>query len=198
MRLPRKSKFRCRAEASTYITLVIVVLGVIGGIYFYLKSSRDQTQTGGRAFANEVMQRVVLQRDMKFLSLHLSPQGKVDYPPSYIVRLMANTRDPGEPNPNYKLSGDLTFQNQFFEPSGTFTGEFSYPTGPASLEIRISHPAALWQVDYLNFTYTPRPTPTPTPFVPPPPPPTPTPTAIPTPTPTPTPEPEQKPHRRKR
>ena len=76
------------------------------------------------------------------------------------------------------MTGDLFFTSRFFDPAGVFRAEIQFPTGPAYLDLKISHPQALWQIDGLNWTWQP-----------PPPPPTP----MPSPTPTPTASPSAKP-----
>ncbi len=176
MRSPRNSAAAVRRENGSVIILILVVLAALGAGWYLLRSSRDKTQKGGRAFADEVAQRVVLQRDTKFLARALSQKAQMQYPPSFQMRLMDYVREPGVPSPQYKMKGEVLFTDQFFDPNGTFIAEFAYPTGPAFFEIHISHPAALWQIDDINWTWQ-RPTPTPTP----------TPSATPTPTPSPTP-----------
>ncbi len=172
-------------ESGSVIVLLLVVLAAVGVGWWLLKSSRDRREKEGLAFAHQAMQHVVLQRDQRFLDFYLSQKAQQQYPPSFRMRLMDYVREPGEPNPNYNLKGQVTFTQQFFEPNGSFIGEFAYPTGPAYFEVHISHPGALWQIDDINWTWNPpAPTPTPVPVV--------SATPIPLPTATPTPTPHKK------
>ncbi len=179
MRPPRNSAARFSDENGSVIILILVVLAALGVGWYFLKSSREKTEKGGRAFADEVARRVVLQQDTKFLARALSQKAQIQYPPSFQMRLMDYVREPGVPSPQYKMKGNIVFTDQFFDPNGTFIAEFAYPTGPAFFEIHISHPGALWQIDDINWSWQP-PAPTPTP----------TPSASLTPTPTPTPSPK--------
>jgi hypothetical protein len=182
MHCSRNFTSRGRRENGSVIVLLLVVLAAVGVGWWLLKSSRDRRETEGRAFADQAMQHVVLQRDQRFLDFYLSRQAQQQYPPSFRMRLMDYVREPGNPDPKYQMKGQVTFTQQFFEPNGTFIGEFAYPTGPAYLEVQISHPGALWQIDAINWTWNPpAPTPTPVPLV------SATPTPSPTPSPTPTP-----------
>ncbi len=155
-----------------------------------LKSNRDMREKEAWAFANEAARRVVLQQDIRFLDFNLTQKAQMNYPPSWRIRLMANIREPGQPNPEFQMKGKMHFTNQFFEPAGEFTAQFDFPHGPAYLELHISHPGALWVIDDINWTW---------PQTPPPPTPTPTPVLTPTPPPpTPTPSPSTSPSRKAR
>ncbi|MDQ2918299.1 MAG: hypothetical protein M3R10_00240 [Verrucomicrobiota bacterium] len=184
MRAPRFSEQR-RGEGGSVIILILVVLAALGAGWYFLRNSRVQREKEGRAFADQLAQHIVLQQDLRFLERAYSPEARLHYPPSFSMRLADNIRAPGQPNPQYKMKGQVTFTDQFFDASGDFIAEFAYPTGPAFLEVQVSHPGALWQVDAVNWTWTPQPTPTPSV----------TPAPSPTPTPSPTPSPAKKRHR---
>ena len=178
---------RTRAEGG--LALWIIVAALVGGALWFLYSSRRDGDKNARAFATEVAQRVAVNYDEKYLSVHLSPEGQAKYLPSFRERMMQNLRSFGPVKQPIPVSGDVRFSSGFFEPIGTFKADLVYPTMSASLELIISRGMTVWQVNEINLTWTPPPTPTPSP--------TPTPAFSASPTPSPTPE-QKAPRRRKR
>src|SRR4051812_22698207 len=180
MRSPRLT----RREEGSVIILLLVVLAAIGGGYWFMKQNRDMREKEAREFATEATNRIVLQRDQRFIDFNLTQKAQMTYPPSWRYRMLQLINDAGTPNPQWHFTKtEVVFQNQFFEPQGTFVAQFDYPNGPAFFEVHVSHPGALWVIDDLNWTWTPAaPTPTPTiaGMA------TPLPTAIPPPSPSPT------------
>ncbi|HEV3408852.1 MAG TPA: hypothetical protein VG095_01040 [Chthoniobacterales bacterium] len=146
-------------ERGSIIVLLLVVLAVLGGGYWFLKSYRDMREKEAWEFANRAADRIVLKRDSRFLDFNLTQRAQMNYPPSWRARMMHWVADVGTPSPQFQMKGDVTFKNYFFEPSGRFVAQFNYPTGPAYLELHISHPGALWVIDDLNWTWPPQPPP---------------------------------------
>ena len=155
---PRRKTNR---EGGQVIVLLLIVIAVIGGGLWFMKSYRDMREKEAWAFANEAADRIVLKRDQRFLDFSLTQRAQMTYPPSWRMRMLHHVAEPGTPNPKFNLKGDVAFKNYFFEPSGHFTAQFEYPTGPAFLELHVSHPGALWVIDDINWTWPPQPTPTP-------------------------------------
>lgn len=173
-----------RGESGQVIVLIIIIIAILGGGWWLLRWNRDKRIKEAWAFANEATNRIVFQQDVRFLDIHLTPKARLNYPPSWRMRLMHNIREPGQISPGFDLKGETFFVQQFFEPSGRFLAHLTTATGPAVLEMHVSRPGVMWLIDDLNWTWQPPPTPTPTPFV------------MPTPAPSPTPSP--KPSKRKR
>ena len=186
MRLHRHA--RVRAEGG--LALWIIVAALVGGAFWFLYSSRRDGERNARAFASEVVQRIAVNYDEKYLHVHLSPEAQTKYLQSFRDRMLQNLRSFGPVKQPIPLTGNVRFNSYFFEPSGTFRADLIYSTMTATLDLEITRGMTVWQVNDINLTWTPPPTPTPAP--------SPTPEMSPTPTPTPTPEPKAKPPRRKR
>ena len=150
-------------QAGQVIVLILIVLALLGGGAWWLFNSKRQSEGEARAFAQQAAERMALQFDRKFLDQHLGLEAQVQFPPSFRERLLNRLRDLGVPAPQIDLEGKVTFTSRFFEPRGQFRARLMYPEKPAFLDLAVSRPHALWQIDYLNLTYVPTPTPTPTP-----------------------------------
>ena len=150
-------------ERGQVIVLILIVLALIGGGAWWLFTSKRQSETDARVFAQQAAERMAIQFDRKFLDQHLGPEAQVQFPPSFRERLLNHLRELGVPSPQIDLEGKVTFTSRFFEPSGQFRARLMYPEKPAFLDLAVSRPHAHWQIDYLNLTYVPTPTPTPEP-----------------------------------
>ena len=173
-------------ESGQTIVLILIALAIIGGGWWFLNSSRASNEKSAWAFANDAATRIVLQQETRFLDRALSPSAQVLYPPSWRERLIAMIRETGTPQSDMRLRGHVEFVSGFFDPSGEFIAEWKFPNGPASIDLKISHPHQSWQIDGINWTWQPPPPPTPTPTA------TPEPTAPPEPTATPSPAPRRR------
>ena len=145
------------------LPLLLIVLLILGGILWWLYSSRTKDEKNARAFATEVVKKVAIDYDEKFLHIHLSPEGQVQFLKSWRDRLMDQLRTFGVPAQPLDVQGDVVFSSYFFEPRGTFRTQLKYPTTSAQLEVNISRGMAVWQVDSINVIWTPPPAVTPTP-----------------------------------
>jgi hypothetical protein len=167
-----------RVKGEGGIPLLVIVLLILGGIVWWLYSSRVDAEKNARIFATEVAKQVAINYDEKFLHIHLSPEGQVQYLKSWRDRLLDRLREFGALAQPLDVQGDVSFSSYFFDPKGTFRAQLNYPTTSAQLELGISRGMTVWQIDTINLIWTPPPAPTPTP--------------TPMPTPTPTPEPKRK------
>ena len=147
------------------LVLLIILLAILGGGFWYMTQSKQANEKAARAFAQDAATRILLQHDDRFLAFSLAPEVQVTYPPSWRYRLFTRLQEMGAPTSNIELNGGVTFTSGFFEPKGDFHAKLNFADGPASLDLQISHPRALWQIDAINFTWTPHvePTPSPTP-----------------------------------
>jgi|ERR1043166_2496317 hypothetical protein len=166
------------------IALLVIVLLLLGGIVWWLYSSRQDAEKNARIFAKEVVQRVAVNYDEKYLHVKLSPEAQVQYLKSWRDRLMDRMRELGVPAQPIDVQGDVTFTSYFFDPHGMFQSKLKYPNTSATLEVGVSRGMTVWQVDTINVIWEPPPVPTPTPGM--------EPSPTPVPTPTPTPEPKRK------
>lgn len=180
MKLARHS--RIKAEG---LAIWLVLLAILGGGVWFLYSSRNDSQKEARAFADEVIQKVVVNYDEKYLELRLSNSARAQFTLMWRTRLMQYLRGFGQLSKPIETTGDVLFTSHFFNPVGNFRADLTYPTQTAYLELTVSKGMTAWQVDQINLVWNPPPTPSPTPG------------AAATPTPTPSPTPAQKPRRKK-
>ena len=175
---------RIRGEGGLAIFVILLVL--VGGGVWFLYSSRASAEKDGRAFANEVVKKVAVEYDAKYLNLVLSPRAAVVCMPSCRELLARRFREFGPVTKPIETTGDIQFTNKFFEPRGTFKARMTYPTMTVTLDLLISRAISGWQIDEIIWGgWEPVPgaaaTPTPAAVMAPSPSPTPTPTPTPTP-----------------
>jgi hypothetical protein len=164
----------------------VIVLLLLGGIVWWLNSSRQDAQKNARIFVTEVAKRVAINYDEKYLHVHLSPDAQKTYLRSSRDRLLDRLREFGALTQPIEVQGDVVFTSYFFDPHGQFHALLKYPAGPAQLDIDISRGMTVWQVDAISLSAVPPVAATPAPA----------PVAA-SPTPTPTPEPAQRSKRKR-
>ena len=161
------------------LPIVIILIALVAGILWFVYSSRTDASKDARKFANEVVKKVAVDFDDKYLHIHLSPEGQRTYLPSVRERIFARLREFGPLTKPPEAKGDVLFTSGFYDPHGAFKADLVYSNFTAQLEIEM-----------ITLTGNPPPTPTPVPSA--------TPEMSASPTPTPTPEEKQKPRRKKR
>ena len=164
---------RIKAEG---LGIWIVVVAILGGAVWFVLSSRTEGDKNGRAFANEVIQKVAVEYDEKYLEERLSPAARTQYLPYWRSRLFQYLRGFGPPAKPPETKGTVSFTSHFYDPRGTFRTDLTYAHTTAYLELTVSKERR-WQIDEINLVWNPPPAPTPTP--------SPVMAASPTPTPTP-------------
>jgi hypothetical protein len=184
MRLART--IRIKAEGG--LALFVILLLILGGIAWWLYSSRRDAEKSAHLFATEVAKRVAVNFDEKYLHVNLSPDAQKTYLKSARARLLERLREMGVPAQPIEVEGQVYFTSYFFDPRGTYHAKLKYPTTSAQLDMDISRGMTVWQVDSIILPWTPSQTATPPPA---------SAVASPTPTPTPTPAPQQKPRRKR-
>jgi hypothetical protein len=170
------------------LPLLIIVLALLAAGLWFLYSSRAEAQKKGRQFAEQVVQTMAVNYDVRFLNTHMSPQAQANYIPSWRDRMVGFLKGFGPMTKPIATKGDLTFTSVFFDPHGRYESELTYANQTAKMTLGISRGMNAWQVEEIELTWPPPPSPTPTPVI----------QASPSPTPTPTAAPEQNPQRRKR
>src|SRR5436190_2052626 len=102
---------------------------------------------GGKEFANEALQKIVVQHDINFLGSHLSPQARMNFPVSAQQEFMNDIVQMGSPVGAIDLQGQMEFTSRFFEPHGAFHARINYPARYADFDVSISDPGGRWQID---------------------------------------------------
>lgn len=145
---------RQRSESGEGFIFILIVLALIGAGVWWLTTMKRDTEREAREFANEVGMRLAVNYDSKYFSLHTAPNAQASYPPSFRDRLIYNLKQLGTPAQPLKVTGKVEFTSYFFEAKGKFRVELEYPSAPAYLDLAVSHPKALWQIDAINLTWT--------------------------------------------
>jgi hypothetical protein len=141
---------RLKSSGQVLVILgIVVVLLFIG--YWWLYSNKQTMAKEGRAFGKEALQRIAVQHDLNFFSSHLSPEARLQFPPSAQQDLISRLQKLGAPVGPVDVQGDIVFQSQFFEPRGNFHARINYPARGAEINISISHPVGRWQIDDIAF-----------------------------------------------
>jgi hypothetical protein len=148
----KELKMNSRSKSSGQIlAIVIIVLALIGGGFWWLFTNKQSMAKEGREFGREAIQRIAVQHDLAFFSSRLSPAARLQFPPSAQQDLISRMQKLGTPAGPLEVQGDILFQSQFFEPSGNFHARINYPARGAEINIAISHPVGRWQIDDVAF-----------------------------------------------
>lgn len=148
MRLRRRS-----SVSGQIIGVLIILLVIVGGGYWFLNGNKARAEADARAFAAEAMQRLAVQYDSAFFAAHLGRDARIEFPPSRQANYLAKFRELGVPMQPIPIEGDVRFKSGFFEPSGFFKGTLNYPSQPGSIEIAISRPSGRWQIDNIDIKW---------------------------------------------
>ena len=185
MKLSRHSNIRGEGFA-----IWIIVLALLGGVVWFLYSSRTDAVRDAHTFAHQTAQKVAVEFDDRYLRTHLNPEYQITHPPSWRVRFFDMLRDFGPITKPIETTGDVQFSSQFFDPHGTYRSTLNYAASTEHLEITISKGMSGWRIDEITIAWNPKPKPTPSPAA--------AMTPSPTPSPTPTAPPPQPPKKKKR
>ena len=139
-------------ESGQGLVILIIILLIIGGGFWYLFSNKKTMDREARAFGREMIEALTVKHDVNFFVNHLSPQMKLDYPPTQQQFVISQFQQLGLPQQPIKIDETITFESQFFSPRGHFTGHLFYPTQAATLDIDVSHPVGKWQLDNMTFS----------------------------------------------
>jgi hypothetical protein len=146
MKINPKSK----SSAQMLVILgIVVVLLLIG--YWWLDSNRQTMAKSGKEFGKEAVQRIAVQHDLNFFGSHLSPEARLQFPPSAQQDLLTRIEKLGAPVGPVDVQGDVVFQSHFFEPHGNFHARINYAARGAEINVSISHPVGRWQIDDVAF-----------------------------------------------
>jgi len=147
-----KLRSQLKLSGEGFLPIVIVVVLLIGGGLWYLYSNKAATDREAREFARDAVKRLTVDHDRRLLDERLSPQAKLDMPPSQRDYLIQRLTQFGVPQQPIQMDENITFQSYFFEPSGIFTAQLNYPGQGAMLQMATSHPVSRWQIDNVTFT----------------------------------------------
>ena len=161
-----KLSSRSKLAGEGLIPLIVIVLAIIGGMLWYLYSTKATTDRECRAFGHSIINRLVVNHDGSVLQTELGPEMKMNFPPSGQKYAMDRFNQLGVPQQPINIEDNVTFDSFFFRPHGFFTAHLNYPGQELVLQIAVSHPETKWQVDDITG---PAPAPREAPAAPPPP-----------------------------
>jgi hypothetical protein len=142
-----------RKSSGQVVVLLIIVVALLGGAWWWLNSSKENSAREGKAFANELVQKIVVQHDLNFFASRLSPQARMNFAaPTAQQEFINEIARHGTPVGPIDVQGKIEFQSQFFEPHGSFHARINYPAQPGEINFTISHPVGRWQIDEITFT----------------------------------------------
>jgi hypothetical protein len=142
---------------------------LLGGAWWWLDSSKQNSAKEGTAFAKEAFQKIAVQHDGNFFISRLSPQMRMAFAaPTAQQEFMNEIVKLGAPVRPVDVQGKIEFNSQFFEPHGSFHARIYYPARYADMDITISHPVGRWQIDQIAFIPQPEQPAMPAPAAPPP------------------------------
>ncbi|HZS16332.1 MAG TPA: hypothetical protein VFA51_00195 [Candidatus Udaeobacter sp.] len=145
-------KIKSQLKSSGQILVIVIIVLVLLGIgYWWLDSNKRQMAREGNQFGRQVIQELIVNRNVKFFGDHLSPSMRLQYPPSAQQDLMTQLAKLGTPLSPPNIEGEIVFQSHFFEPNGVFHAHINYPTRGADINVAVSHPVGRWQIDELTF-----------------------------------------------
>ncbi len=143
---------KTRKQNGEGLVIVIIVLAIIGIGVWWLYDHKNTMDREARAFGRDMIQRLVVNHDVDYLAANMSPQMKLQYPPSQIAYAKNMFNQAGVPQQPLNIEENVTFESTFFEPHGTFQAKLFYPSGAATIQLAISHPVSKWQVDDMTYT----------------------------------------------
>src|SRR4030095_9610786 len=145
-------KINRRLQSSGQIVVILSIVVVVLFIgYWWLYSNKQKMAQEGSAFGKEAIQKIAVQHDVNFFGSHLSPQARIQFPPSAQQEFIGRIGKFGSPVGNVDVQGDVVFQSQFFEPRGNFHARIQYPTRGAEINVSISHTVGGWHIDDVAF-----------------------------------------------
>jgi hypothetical protein len=145
-------KMNSRSKSSGQVlSIVIIILALVGAGFWWLFSNKQTMAKEGQEFGREAVQRIAVQHDLNFFSSRLSPEARLQFPPSAQQDFMSRIEKLGTPAGPVDVQGDILFQSQFFEPRGTFHARINYPARGAEINVSVSHPVGRWQIDDVAF-----------------------------------------------
>jgi hypothetical protein len=146
MILPRKGR-SCGDAGS--VLLAIIVLLVLGGMFYFLYHLRRMSESEGRQFASQVIQRCAFQHDVKFLHSVVAADRRLAVSPGMDQQFIDTLAKLGAPSSNYTVTGELEFDNYFFSPHGTFKSILTFADRHGTFYVSVARPSGIWLVtDY--------------------------------------------------
>lgn len=142
----------CRVRQSGQgLVVLIILLAIIGGGVWWLFSFKNQRDKEARAFGRTMIERLTINHDVAFFANSLSPQARLQYPPSNQQYIISKLKELGVPAQPIAIEESVTWESHFFRPQAIFIAQLNYPGRAAKIQIATSHPVGKWQLDNLEL-----------------------------------------------
>ncbi|MEY2493467.1 MAG: hypothetical protein QOH24_2418 [Verrucomicrobiota bacterium] len=142
-----------RSQGGSVVLFVIILLAVIGGGWYALSNLRRNSEVEGQQFAREVIERVAVQHDGRYLHSIVPADRRIAFPPATEQGFIDGFTKLGAPDRNFALEGNFTFESYFFSPQGTFKAILTYPDRHATIFVSIAKPSGYWVLRDLAVTW---------------------------------------------
>lgn len=141
-----------RQDASVVLFLLIVLALIGAGIYMMF-DFRKSREAEAREFGKEVVQRLAVEHDLKYLHLIVPVEHRPEFTPGREESFIETFKSLGVPQPGWHLEGDVSFENYFFARKAIFKAMLTYPERHATISLNISCPRGPWQLNSLGITW---------------------------------------------
>jgi hypothetical protein len=140
-------------EKGSAVVFVIILIAVVAGGWYALSTMRRNSEVEGRQFAREVMERVAIQHDGRYLHSIVAADRRIAFPPATEQGFIDQFSKLGAPDRNFKVDGNLVFESYFFSPQGTFQSILTYPDRHATMYVSIAKSSGYWVLRDLGVTW---------------------------------------------
>jgi hypothetical protein len=135
-----------KAEVGSFALAIILVL-LIGGMFFFLYGKRRASESEGREFADNVIQHCAFGHDVNFLRSVVAENRRLAVPPAKDQEFIDILAKLGTPDRNYSLTGNLQFDNYFFSPQGVYKSILTFPDRHGTFFVSVARPGGTWLVE---------------------------------------------------
>ena len=140
-------------ESGSALLFVIILIMVIAGGWYGLSTLRSNSEIEGKQFARDVIERIAVQHDGKYLHSVVAADRRIAFPPATEQGFIDGFTKLGAPDRNFSVDGDLTFESYFFSPHGTFKSILTYPDRHATILVTVAKPRGYWVLTDLAITW---------------------------------------------
>jgi hypothetical protein len=147
-----KLNLRSKLSGEGFLPIVIVLVLILVGVWWYLESTKKSTEREGIRYGHEVIDRLVVKHDRSLLDQDLDPQAKIEMPPSQRDYMIQRFAQLGVPAPPIKIDDNVSFDSGFFHAHGIFTATLNYPGQAATLQIATSQGDTKWLINNITLS----------------------------------------------
>src|SRR5436309_15934381 len=114
-------KLNTRLRSSGQVVVVLVIVLVLLGIgYWWLNSTKQEMAKDGKEFANEALQKIVVQHDINFFGSDLSAEARMNFTVSAQQEFKNDIDQVGATVGAIDLHGQMEFTSEFLEQTASF------------------------------------------------------------------------------